>query len=89
MNAICDHPAIKAISFVGGDKAGKHIYDANGQRIHVLTFSLSHRFEGLCVVQFLSMTTGLGHPEAAKSTLRLQVENPDDARWESGHPCGR
>lgn len=26
VNAICDHPAIKAISFVGGDKAGKHIY---------------------------------------------------------------
>lgn len=27
VNAICDHPAIKAISFVGGDRAGKHIYD--------------------------------------------------------------
>lgn len=27
VNAICDHPAIRAISFVGGDKAGKHIFD--------------------------------------------------------------
>ncbi|GFZ48794.1 hypothetical protein JCM24511_06543 [Saitozyma sp. JCM 24511] len=27
VNRICDDPAIKAISFVGGDKAGKHIYD--------------------------------------------------------------
>jgi malonate-semialdehyde dehydrogenase (acetylating)/methylmalonate-semialdehyde dehydrogenase len=27
VNAICDHPAIKAISFVGGDRAGKHIYE--------------------------------------------------------------
>ena len=27
VNGLCDHPAIKAISFVGGDKAGKHIYD--------------------------------------------------------------
>lgn len=27
VNAICDHPTIKAISFVGGDRAGKHIYD--------------------------------------------------------------
>lgn len=27
VNGICDHPAIKAISFVGGDRAGKHIYD--------------------------------------------------------------
>jgi Aldehyde dehydrogenase family len=27
VNAICDHPNIKAISFVGGDRAGKHIYE--------------------------------------------------------------
>ncbi|KAF5312701.1 hypothetical protein D9619_002872 [Psilocybe cf. subviscida] len=30
VNAICDDPAIKAISFVGGDRAGKHIYDRQG-----------------------------------------------------------
>jgi len=36
VNAICDHPKIKAISFVGGDKAGKHIYERgtqNGKRV--------------------------------------------------------
>ncbi|KIM47863.1 hypothetical protein M413DRAFT_61305 [Hebeloma cylindrosporum] len=36
VNAICDHPAIKGISFVGGDRAGKHIYDRgtqNGKRV--------------------------------------------------------
>lgn len=27
VNAICDHPSIRAISFVGGDHAGKHIYE--------------------------------------------------------------
>lgn len=27
VNAICDHPDIRAISFVGGDTAGKHIYE--------------------------------------------------------------
>ena len=27
VNAICDHQSIKAISFVGGDRAGKHIYE--------------------------------------------------------------
>ena len=27
VNSICDHPSIKAISFVGGDRAGKHIYE--------------------------------------------------------------
>lgn len=36
VNFICDDPAIKAISFVGSDGAGKHIYDrggANGKRV--------------------------------------------------------
>ncbi|CCA69128.1 probable methylmalonate-semialdehyde dehydrogenase (acylating), mitochondrial precursor [Serendipita indica DSM 11827] len=31
VNRICDHPDIKAISFVGGDKAGKHIYKRGRQ----------------------------------------------------------
>jgi len=31
VNFICDDPAIKAISFVGSDHAGKHIYDRGGQ----------------------------------------------------------
>ena len=30
VNAICDHPTIRAISFVGGDRAGKHIFDRYG-----------------------------------------------------------
>jgi len=36
VNFICDHPDIRAISFVGGDQAGKHIYqrgNANGKRV--------------------------------------------------------
>ena len=38
MNFICDHPDIRAISFVGGDPAGRHIYNrgsANGKRVQV------------------------------------------------------
>ncbi|KAH8835879.1 Aldehyde/histidinol dehydrogenase [Flagelloscypha sp. PMI_526] len=38
VNAICDNPHIKAISFVGGDKAGTHIYrrgTSNGKRVQV------------------------------------------------------
>jgi acyl-CoA reductase-like NAD-dependent aldehyde dehydrogenase len=27
VNAICTHPKIRAISFVGGNKAGQHIYE--------------------------------------------------------------
>ncbi|KAK5964975.1 Methylmalonate-semialdehyde dehydrogenase acylating [Trichostrongylus colubriformis] len=36
VNFICDHPDIQAISFVGADQAGKHIYERgarNGKRI--------------------------------------------------------
>jgi len=36
VNFICDHPDIRAISFVGGDAAGHHIYNrgnANGKRV--------------------------------------------------------
>merc|ERR1711872_1081235 len=36
VNFICDHPDIRAISFVGGDAAGRHIYQrgsANGKRV--------------------------------------------------------
>lgn len=36
VNFICDNPTIKAISFVGADTAGKHIYSrgaANGKRV--------------------------------------------------------
>merc|ERR1712128_274773 len=36
VNFICDHPDIRAISFVGGDAAGKHIYNrgsSNGKRV--------------------------------------------------------
>lgn len=36
VNFICDHPDIKAISFVGSDQAGKHIYERgckNGKRV--------------------------------------------------------
>jgi len=36
VNFICDHPDIRAISFVGGDTAGKHIFERgsrNGKRV--------------------------------------------------------
>ncbi|KAI0721219.1 methylmalonate-semialdehyde dehydrogenase [Cerioporus squamosus] len=45
VNAICDHPAIKAISFVGGDRAGKHIYErgrASGKRVQANLGAKNH-----------------------------------------------
>jgi malonate-semialdehyde dehydrogenase (acetylating) / methylmalonate-semialdehyde dehydrogenase len=32
VNFLCDEPRIKAISFVGGNNAGKHIYDRAGEK---------------------------------------------------------
>jgi len=48
VNRILDHPDIAAISFVGGDAAGRYIYEraaANGKRVQV---RLVHRL-GLSV----------------------------------------
>ncbi|KAH0590900.1 hypothetical protein H2248_001015 [Termitomyces sp. 'cryptogamus'] len=45
VNAICDHPEIKAISFVGGDRAGKHIYERgtqNGKRVQANLGAKNH-----------------------------------------------
>ncbi|KZS95962.1 methylmalonate-semialdehyde dehydrogenase [Sistotremastrum niveocremeum HHB9708] len=45
VNAICDHPSIKAISFVGGDRAGKHIYERgtqNGKRVQANMGAKNH-----------------------------------------------
>ncbi|KAH7912593.1 Aldehyde/histidinol dehydrogenase [Hygrophoropsis aurantiaca] len=45
VNAICDNPAIRAISFVGGDRAGKHIYERgtkNGKRVQANLGAKNH-----------------------------------------------
>ncbi|KIM25371.1 hypothetical protein M408DRAFT_331150 [Serendipita vermifera MAFF 305830] len=45
VNRICDHPDIKAISFVGGDKAGKHIYERGrktGKRVQANLGAKNH-----------------------------------------------
>ena len=45
VNRICDHPAIQAISFVGGNNAGHHIYTrgtANGKRVQANLGAKNH-----------------------------------------------
>ncbi|KAI0076238.1 methylmalonate-semialdehyde dehydrogenase [Panus rudis PR-1116 ss-1] len=45
VNAICDNPAIKAISFVGGDRAGHHIYERGrktGKRVQANLGAKNH-----------------------------------------------
>jgi malonate-semialdehyde dehydrogenase (acetylating) / methylmalonate-semialdehyde dehydrogenase len=47
VNFLCDHPLVKAISFVGGDTAGKHIYDragSHGKRVQANMGAKSGRF---------------------------------------------
>lgn len=46
VNRILDHPDIAAVSFVGGDKAGRYIYEraaANGKRVQVGTAARRQR----------------------------------------------
>jgi len=45
VNAICDHPAIRAISFVGSNRAGEHIYHRatkNGKRVQANLGAKNH-----------------------------------------------
>ena len=45
VNFILDEPAIKAISFVGSDKAGKYIFErgtANGKRVQANLGAKNH-----------------------------------------------
>lgn len=45
VNFLCDDPAIKAISFVGSDQAGKHIYNRgslNGKRVQANLAAKNH-----------------------------------------------
>lgn len=38
VNFLCDAPSVRAISFVGGNQAGEHIFDRgtkNGKRVQV------------------------------------------------------
>lgn len=45
VNFVCDHPSIKAISFVGGNKAGEHIFDRgtkNGKRVQANLGAKNH-----------------------------------------------
>lgn len=45
VNFLCDHPLVKAITFVGGDTAGKHIHNrasSHGKRVHANMGAKNH-----------------------------------------------
>ena len=55
VNRICDHPDIKAVSFVGSTPAGRHIYERaarNGKRVQVcLSVFSSQRWSTASLLQ--------------------------------------
>lgn len=54
VNFICDHPAIKAISFVGSNQAGEYIYERgskNGKRVQSNMVSIKGFNTGLIPVK--------------------------------------
>jgi hypothetical protein len=58
VNFLCDAPSVRAISFVGGNAAGEHIFDRgtkNGKRVQVktgLSLSLSLAWESFSCFSF-------------------------------------
>lgn len=56
VNFLCDAPSIRAISFVGGNMAGEHIFDRgtkNGKRVQVnlnsIIFIISKLYDGVLI----------------------------------------
>ncbi|KAB5593714.1 hypothetical protein CTheo_2794 [Ceratobasidium theobromae] len=73
VNAICDHPAIRAISFVGGDKAGTHIYQRgtmNGKRVQANLGAKNHAVilpDGIPLTYLVKPQSNLSHRSQQKS----------------------
>ena len=71
VNAICDHPNIKAISFVGGDRAGRHIYER-----YVSSFSVRS-----LVDTRLSGTKNGKRVQSNMGAKNHAILMPDGGRW--------
>ncbi|KJA25882.1 hypothetical protein HYPSUDRAFT_37368 [Hypholoma sublateritium FD-334 SS-4] len=91
VNAICDHPAIKAISFVGGDRAGKHIYDrgtSNGKRVQANLGAKNHAILMPDANANLAMNSIVGAAFGAAGqrcmAISVAVIVGDPSAWTSG-----
>lgn len=68
VNRILDHPDIAAVSFVGGDKAGRYIYEraaANGKRVQVSVSAVQEAFLGYTTGTTLRAARHAGHKGGA------------------------
>merc|ERR1712032_730449 len=76
VNFICDHPDIRAISFVGGDPAGRHIYNrgsANGKRVQCNMGAKNH---GVIMPDATAVMVGEANdllPDIAAKAAKLKV----------------
>ncbi|XP_014237581.1 probable methylmalonate-semialdehyde dehydrogenase [acylating], mitochondrial [Trichogramma pretiosum] len=78
VNFLCDNPEIKAVSFVGSDTAGSHIYDRcgkNGKRVQCNNGAKNH-----CIVmpdanknKTISQIVGAGFGAAGQRCMALSV----------------
>ncbi|KAF9479732.1 methylmalonate-semialdehyde dehydrogenase [Pholiota conissans] len=91
VNAICDDPAIRAISFVGGDKAGKHIYDrgsSNGKRVQANLGAKNHAILMPDANKNLALNSVVGAAFGAAGqrcmALSVAVVVGDSSEWITG-----
>ncbi|MDC7699917.1 CoA-acylating methylmalonate-semialdehyde dehydrogenase [Vogesella indigofera] len=78
VNAICDHPDIKAISFVGSSKVGTHVYNRaslNGKRVQCMMGAKNHAIvlPDANKEQALNQLTGAAFGAAGQRCMALTV----------------
>ena len=92
VNAICDHRDIKAISFVGGDAAGKHIYtrgSASGKRVQSNMGAKNHAvvMEDAPFEATVNALAGAAFGAAGQRCMAVSVAvlvGKDVSHWEQG-----
>lgn len=78
VNFVCDHPAIRAVSFVGSDKAGWHVYrraTAHGKRVQSNLGAKNHAVVMPCADKNSSIEqlVGAGFGAAGQRCMALSV----------------
>merc|ERR1712032_490740 len=96
VNFICDHPDIRAISFVGGDPAGRHIYNrgsANGKRVQCNMGAKNHGVimpdanKEYCVNQLVGAAFGAAGQRCMALTTAVMVGEANNL-LPDGNFCG-
>ncbi|MFC3625277.1 CoA-acylating methylmalonate-semialdehyde dehydrogenase [Vogesella amnigena] len=78
VNAICDHPDIKAVSFVGSSRVGSHVYhraSQNGKRVQCMMGAKNHAIvlPDANKDQALNQLTGAAFGAAGQRCMALSV----------------